>query len=454
MSEVRMLNPKDGNVYAFDERYAAEYAGKGWRPDPASAISTGGSPEERANRERAAASRQILPGPHYFRDMASQAVPSLAAGLATAAVPEAAPLAILTKLALAFGAGTGGELGGQAIRREPLDLGRAAMRGGLESVATGAGEALVPFTRMAARLPEDLGAAALAPPTRLGLKSAGPTGGPTGLQVALREGVMPGPPLLYKGTSEMESRLAASQAAERATVEHFEAQAKSSPARELGKGVSRTVPEVNLSQIASKAYQNIVERMGPALKPAAKVELQSLTDEMSTRALSNVEGRPIEIPQTPKDIWRLKRSLDSPPTRERLRAAQATPKSDMEDAFEKEVANEARAWLRVNVPGLGRQMQRTSELMRAEPMIAYAESQPVVASREGAFAAARDLTMTRERMGKAALRLRGTARLAETPATRGAVRQAPRALGLGIDEALQLLKGRAYQAPDTARTGQ
>jgi hypothetical protein len=455
MTKVRMVNPNNGQPYEFDSKYAEEYAAKGWTrvKELPVGVSVPTRPDSAAPADvtaRGIAGPQPLspdtstPGPHYTRDMLSQAIPSLVAGGVNAFVPESIPLRMLVSLLVA----TPAELAAQRIRQEPANVGNAFLRGGSESLATGVGEGLSAGRRAMVQRPRVLAGEALAVPSKLAAKTRGAP------DIGLREGVMPGPRGLYEGTAKAEALLNASHAAEDATVKALEDEARAASAIELGKGITPSAgPQVNLSELASKAYQRVVDKLGPALSAEGKKELQDAADELSTRAMSSVNDRSIEIPQNARDIIRLKRTYDRAPASIRMLTGADRIKADIASQFEKAVADESRLWLRDNVPNLGRQMQRSHELMKLVPAVQYAESAPTAAVTFNPVSALEKELSTRQRRGIQALGARPFGNAAATPVARVLSSQGPRAIGLGVNEWMQFLKDQAAaSAPaDTTR---
>lgn len=273
--------------------------------------------------------------------------------------------------------------------------------GGGQSLATLTGRGVAGAQRAFGRLPDDLTAGAYA-----GLPAK--VAKPGILETAQRERVMPGPPLKFEGSQRADELFTASHAAEDATVRRIVQSAKP--------------PVADLGELWSRAVDKVKTKIGRGLTADQQTQLAAAraNGDPSTRGLAGAD-----------EVLTVKRSYDnrSRPGYLKIESGTPIPVTDIELQLNKAYADEARAWLRDNVPGLGRQMQRTKEIIELRPAIRYAERQPITASREGAFATARDLSLTRERMGKAALAVGPYAR---TFGNRGAVifgSQLPRMVG-------------------------
>jgi hypothetical protein len=339
-------------------------------------------------------------------------LPSLAGGTADVMTPGVARATGASGLAAAAMEPVR-ELGYRALGQQHLVPGdwrdmllRAGQAGLGQAVATPVGRAVSVPQLLIGRAPEDFAAAAYGGlPRKLAR--------PGIIKTALEENIVPERPLLFEGTAKAQAALNASHAAEDA----------------IASGSKATAFK---SSFAHAAEAKVLDKLGKGATAADRAELRALADATRSEEFRpGPNGMRIEKPLTTEEVLGFKRTYDAKQnqTWSRVEGGQPIAASPIEKQYQIALAGEARNWLRNNVHGLGRQMQKTSELIALKPAVQWAESQPIVGSREGVFATARDLALTRERMGNAALASQPYAR---TLGNRGAVKfasQIPRMVG-------------------------
>lgn len=292
----------------------------------------------------------------------------------------------------------GGGLPGLLTRMRNVGFGQGA--------ATLVGRGLASIPAAIGRAPQDLGAAAF---------GGVPSGKVEGnfVKTGLRENIMPGPPLAFEGTDKLGRALQASHEAE----------------TRVGKQIAAQNPGLTLSRadIANGAFQDMLDREGAAMTAAEYKELNALR---KAAASEKVPGVPKDL--TVPDVLKFKQGYDRRLARlsNRPDPYAAFGASDVAERFQKAQADFARNWLH-QLPPLSKNIARTQSLVQYADPLKWAESQAAVPATAGAFATARDMALTRENLGKAALAMRGPA---ATFGNRGAVMfasQLPRMLASG-----------------------
>lgn len=336
-------------------------------------------------------------------------VASGAADIATPGVGKATGLSALIG-AVAQAAREGGyrALGqDQFFGGGPEGLGRRMLGAGVtQGASTLVGRGLSAIPAAIGRAPQDLGAAAFGgvPPSKVEGNF---------VKTGLEEGIMPGRPLTFEGSQKLGRALQASHEAE----------------MRVGKQIATQNPGLTLSRadIANGAFQDILDREGAAMTSAEYKELNALR---KAAVSERVPGVPKDL--TVPDVLKFKQGYDRRLARlsNRPDPYAAFGASDVAERFQKAQADFAREWLH-GLPTLSKNITRTQQLVQYADPLKWAESQAAVPATAGAFATARDMALTRENLGKAALAMRGPA---ATFGNRGAVlftSQIPRLLASG-----------------------
>jgi hypothetical protein len=120
----------------------------------------------------------------------------------------------------------------------------------------------------------------------------------------------------------------------------------------------------------------LMKQRGAGRLPHEKKALDALANEFSTIDLSNVTNPAKEIPQSVAEMLEIKRTYDlrATPVYEKLAKDRRGVPSDIEQQWSKAIADEARAWLIKNVPGLRAQMARSQHLVKLKQAMQNAEA--------------------------------------------------------------------------------
>lgn len=262
---------------------------------------------------------------------------------------------------------------------------RAAQAGVGGSLSTGLGRGVQAGVGYVAReMPGELAAHAMQTPS----KQAAALGNVR--DPFLAEGVPVGRKGTFSGRDEVAARLQGSLAEEDAITQAYHDRLhKDQPPNlrggyEVGKAAPikanmGVYPRVNLSDFADRAYHRIATKMGAGMKPAERQHLTDLANEAAS--MRNHEGGvPVsqESFMTPKEVLEFKRVYDNRAEQvyEKMKNEKISPMTDLEDRFNKALADEARRWLKDVVPGLEPVMARSQKLVNLRRAMSHAESVP------------------------------------------------------------------------------